>query len=275
MGFQHDCFSGGQQGGVKWTFNAAKGRWEWWAKEAAGDEEWVLHHALPARCWKDNFAVNPEFHMGLQTEIAWAVNGRANGANDPGASCFAAANEVGGGLNMSPLAGGQAGDYTAIHWGGNYPTLLHHSPHVHCAVGLQQVTDVAVLTGLVDNTRATEQEFFGLPDNGVFLYYDTNVDNSVHYVIQSGGISVTNVTGPSPSPATPIAGNYQVSDDGESVRFIFSGSVVVDWVDVSGAAYAALRAAQLQPYMAIVSRAALQLRELHVYDFRMVMDRGM
>jgi len=183
-------------------------------------------------------------------------------------------NEIGGGLSLDVIVGGIAGDYTAIHWGGNYPTMLRKSPHSHCTAALQQVTNVAILTGLVDDTRPDGQDAFALPDNGLLLYYDTDVDNFVHYVIRSGGVSVTNVTGPSPPPGLHAGGNYQVSDDGESVRFIFLDSVVVDWVDVSGAAYAALRAAQLQPYIAVVSRAAAQLREFHVHDFRLLMDRG-
>lgn len=270
-------YSGRAQGSIKRTYNPAKDRWEWWARADAGDREWIFHNAFPARVWRDRFMVSPAFvavALGLATEIPWSVNGRRNGANDPNAACFTPANEKGGGLVLNVVAGGQVGDYTAIHWGGNYPTILSTSPHWHIRYAWEQITLVASLHGLVDSSRSDAQAAFALPDNGIFVYYDTDVDNLVHYVIRSGGVSVTDVSCATPVAAAHRSVHMQTSDDGESVRLLEGGSAVMDWVDMSGAAYAGLRAAQLQPYIAVVNRAAAQLRQFHAHDSRLLMDRG-
>jgi hypothetical protein len=77
-----------------------------------------------------------------------------------------------------------------------------------------------------------------------------------------------------PAAGTHCGAHVQTQDDGEHIRFIFCDYVMGSWVDISSAAYAALRAAQLQPYFAVVNRAAGQLRQMHVHDFRLLMDRG-
>jgi len=258
-------------------WNSAKERTEHWIRCAGGNREWILSEVYPGREWRDRFMASTIFAaavLGLSSEMPWTVNGRRNGAVAPNDNCFTAANEIGGGLVINCLAGGQDNDYTAVHWGDNYPTILRTSPHWHSTQAIEQVTTMAVLAGLVDNTRATGTNAFALPDNGVFFYFDTDVDAFGHLVIRSGAVSVTDT-----AMITPVAGehrgvNIQTANDGNYVRFIAQGTVVVDWVDISGAAYADLRAAQLQPYYAVVNRDADILRQFHLHDFRLIMDRG-
>jgi len=265
-------------------WNSAKERTEHWHRCAGGNRVWVLSEVYPGREWRDRFMVAPGFLaaiLGYESELPWAVNGvidNTGATADPAAGNFVAANAIGGGLDM--IAGdtvgatGDSGDYTAIGWGNNYPTMLRTSPHFHNTFSPILLTTCFFFGGLVDNTRPAARAAFALPDNGVFVYYDTAVDNLVHLIIRSGGVSVTNITMAPPAPAAHRGLYIQTSDNGELIRFIFHGSIAVDWVDVSGAAYAGLRAAQLQPYIAVGIRANNIQRHLHLHDFRLIMDRG-
>lgn len=270
------CFSSDNE--LRW--NPRKARTEHWTRSPNGTHEWLLDEVYPGREYRGRFVAYAIFVpaiLGLHTELGWAVNGRHGGAVDPDATCFTAANELGGGLSLNvTAAGGQDNDYTAIHWGGNYPILLRASPHWSSIHALQQITTCGFLIGLVDNTRAAGTAAFALPDNGIFMYYDTDVDNIVRHVIRSNGVSVTNIA----SPIVPVVGthrlaNIQTNDNGTAIKFIVDGSVRVNWVDISGAAYAALRAAQLQPYYCVIGRDPNILRQLHVHDFQLLMDDGL
>lgn len=213
--------------------------------------------------------------LGLESELPWSVNGRRNGANAPNDTAFTAANEIGGGLSLNVIAGGQDNDYTAIHWGDNYPAMLRMSPHYHCTLAPMQVTEVAFIAGLVDDSRPTGTNAFALPDNAIIFHFDTDVHTEPHYIIRSNGVNVTDVAAAAtPAPGTHVGVHIQTNDAGDQIKFIFGGSIVVDWVDVSGAAYATLRAAQVQPIFTVVNRVADQLRQFHLHDFRLIMDRG-
>lgn len=258
-------------------YNTNKSRTEFWHRCDDGDNEWILSEVYPGREWRDRFMVAPGFLaaiLGLQTEIPWAVNGRRNGANAPDTNCFTAANEIGGGLSLNVIAGGQDNDYTAIHWGDNYPIMLRKSPHYHCALSPEQITSVAFMAGLTDNSRPTGTNAFALPDNAIIFHFDTDVDTVPYYIIRSNGVSVTHVAATTPTAGAHVGVHIQTNDNGDQIRFIFGGSIVVPWVDVSGAAYTDLRAAQLQPIFTAVNRDANQLRQLHLHDLRLIEDRG-
>jgi len=260
---------------VLWS--ATKERKEVWHRCTGGTREWILSEVYPGREWRDRFMAATIFVpalLGLTSEMPWSINGRRNGGNDPDANAFTVANEIGGGLSLNVIAGGQDNDYTAMHWGGNYPIMLRKSPHYHCTLSPEQVTQVAFMAGLVDNTRPTGTNAFALPDNAIIFHIDTDVGAVPRYIIRSNGVNVTYVAGGAPTAGAHVGVHIQTSEDGEHIRFIFGGSVVVDWVDISGAAYADLRAAQLQPIFTAVNRAAAQLRQLHLHDFRLIEDRG-
>ena len=265
-------------------FNTVKNRKEKWVRCANGNREWALREVCPGRYFEDRFMSAQGFLaaiLGYQSEIPWAVNGVIDGGGataDPAAGNFVAANEIGGGVSMiggdTVGATGDTGDYTAIGWGANYPAMLRVSPHFHCTFAPILLTTAFHFAGLVDNTRPAARAAFALPDNGIFAYHDTGVDNLVHLIIRSGAVSVTDFTMAAPAGGTHAGMHIQTSDDGNFVRFIFQGTAVVPWVDVTGAAYAGLVAAQLQPYMAVGIRANNIQRELHLHDFRLIIDRG-
>jgi len=264
-------------GNVSEVYNETKERWERWERSCQGDLEWMLENVAPGRRWQDTFVPAPGFVaavLGLNAELSWAVNGRRNGANDPDVNCFTAANEMGGGLSVNVIAGGLDNDYSAIHWGANYPTKLSKSPHWFLCASLRQNTQMAYLLGLTDDSRSDANAAFALPDNGIFYYFDTDVDNLRHMIVRSNGVTVTEMTAVTPGIDEFATGTIETSDDGLSMRFVFKGSIVLPWTDISGAAYANLRAAQLQPYLALVNRAPNQLREFAVCDFRLIMDAG-
>ena len=264
---------------LKTLWNPTKTRKENWHRCAEGTYEWVLDEVYPGREWRDRF-VSPTIFaagvLGLQSEMPWAVNGRRGGAVAPNDNCFTEANEIGGGMVLTVLAAGADNDYTAMHWGDNYPTMLRKSPHYHLTFSPQQVTEMGFLIGLVDDSRSAGTADFALPDNGVFIYLDTDVNAFAHCVIRSNGVSVTDISCIAPTAGEHRSLYIQIADDGENIKFICQGSILLDWVDVSGAAYAVLRAAQLQPYMSVINRAApaTPIREFHVHDFRLIMDRG-
>jgi len=257
-------------------YNSVKARIETWVKCTSSDE-FILFNAAPARMWQERFmaaSILVPAALGLNLELPWAVNGRRNGANDPNENCFTAANEIGGGLSLNVLVGGQDNDYTAIHWDDNYPVVVTKSPHAKITVSPEQVTTFANYMGLFDNTRSAGQAAFALPDNGIFVAADTDVDNDAHFIIRSGGVEVHNTTLLTPIAGTHYTGYIYVSDDTNAISVVLQGIKVIDELDISGVAYTDLRNAQLQPYLAVVSRAPNTARSMHVHDFRIIMDRG-
>lgn len=257
-----------------------KRRIEHWFRSPNGTHEWLMDEVHPGRMYHEHFVASAFLApavLGLNMELSWAVNGRHGGAFDPVDACFTSVNQLGGGLSLNvTAAGGQDDDYTALHWGDSYPILLRASPHWSSIYALEQVTNAAFLIGMVDNTRPAGNADFALPTNGIFMYFDTDIDGIVRDVIRSNGVSVTNI----PSILVPVAGRHryvtiQTSENGTAIRFLLDGSVAVNWVDISGAAYADLRAAQLQPYYAVVDRTGGLLRQLHIHDFLLLMDDGL
>jgi len=257
----------------KKNYNSTKCRVEEYVRSQEGNNEYLLEKVFPGRLFNDNFPSSIYAAGVLVGQQCWNINGRRNGANLPNASCFASANEAGGGLNMQAIAGGQDNDYTAIHFGDNYITLLSQSPHLYLIGEPVEITNVAHLGGLVDNTRPSDTNAFALPDNCILIMDDTDVDGNLHFIVRSNGVNQTDEN-LGALAAQHFEGYIVVSDDGEGVKCILGGTEVVGEVDISGAAYADLRAARLQPYFAVVNRAAAQLRQFHLHDFRMIMDAG-
>ncbi|MBA7675713.1 hypothetical protein ES703_83950 [subsurface metagenome] len=217
-------------------YNPTKDRAEWWARCAEGNQAWVLKHVRMGRTWEDSFMSAPGFLaaiLGYQSQIPWAVSGVIDGAGataDPAAGNFIAANEIGGGLNM--IAGdtvgatGDTGDFTALQWGDNYPTMLRTSPHVKTTFSPILLTTCFFFGGLTDNTRPAARAAFALPNNGVFAYYDTTVDGDAHLIIRSGAVSVTDVALGAPGPGEHRGVHIQTADDGLSIQMIVQGNVV-------------------------------------------------
>jgi len=262
---------------VKRIYNTTKGRVEWWHLCQGITGQWVLWDALPARVFRERFITAVDFVpsiLGLNMEQSWVVNGRKNGAVAPDDTCFDPANEIGGGLIIGVPAGGQDNDYTAVHWGGNYPIINSISPHFHSICSIQQTTSIAHMCGLVDSSKSTGTNAFAYPDNCIWLAIDTDVDNSAHFIIRSGGVERYNASIGVPVATQRYGMCFNISDDGNSVTCHFDGETIASGLDISGAEYADLRAAQLQPYFVVVSRAPNTARQAYLHDFRLIIDAG-
>jgi len=269
---RHTDYLAKDYGNVKEVYNAQKGRIETWVKCPVGDNEWALYDAQPARVWQDKFITGAEFFtavLGLQAQIPWAINGRRNGPGDPDATCFAAVHQIGGGVELIANTGGANDDYTAIHFGSSYPIAASHSPHVKTTTEFRDTTDCAYLTGLVDDTRSTGTNAFALPDNGIYLYLDTDLGNDhMHFIVRNGGTDEHDTDLGSP-PAGHSSGIIRVNDAGDEVELVFNGTIVATNAGI-------LPSEQMQPYSMVLTRdSATPNKNLHVHDFRLIMDRGM
>lgn len=257
---------------VKLVYNETKDRLEWWHRCASGDREWILNDVYPGRVWEDSFINATGFLatiLGFASELTWGVNGRRGGAVAPNVSNFVAANEIGGGIDMLALTGGNNDDYTAIHWGGNYPTTVSRSPHLKTMIDFEDTTDVAYVVGLVDDTRSTGTNAFALPDNGIYCMIDTATygDNHVHSIVRDGGADLHDTDLGSP-PVPHSTGIIRINDAGDELTVILNGTIVDTY---SGT----LPTEQLQPYFMDLTRdSGTPNKNYHLHDFRLIMDRG-
>jgi len=264
---------------IEERINTAKGgRRELWCYAPCGGDQWMLWKAQPATRWKDRFMSQAVFvGVGanvaisfLNSEMPWVVNGRRNGANDPNSTSFVPANEPGGGIDIIVPAGGQVGDYIAMHFGGDYSVLTSLSPHWHMDVKLLNDTDVGYLIGLVGATnKPVENDVWAIPDDGYWFRLDTDAvdgygDNSLRAVVRSNGVDrlVTNLGTPSFVDKTHLS--IVVNDAGDEVSFLKDGFVVATHD-------ADLPTAQLQPYQAVVGRA-VGIKEMKIFHFRHIQD---
>lgn len=253
---------------LKWTYNKTYHRVELYYREDE-DHEWILDKIHPGRSWKDSFIYPAGFisaMLGYSSELTWGVNGRRGGAVDPNASNFTSAGKIGGGLIMKALTGGNNDDYTAIHWGSSYVTTINECPHMKIKAEFKDSADVAYLSGLVDNTRSTANNAFALPDNGIYVYYDTDVDTDMHFVVRSGGVDQYNVNLGS-IPASTTSGVIRMkSCCCDTVELIFDGVKVTEY---SGT----LPTVQMMPYAAVVIRDSTKPdKELSLEDFELIIN---
>lgn len=259
-----------EEGEVEAIYNATKNRKEIWVPCSGGVS--VLYNAIPSRIWADKFGLGPNLvpgALGLQTELPWSINGRMNGAVLPDSTVFLPANLAGGGLNIIVKAGGQIGDYTAIHWGGNYPMTASISPHISITADFQDNVNVGYIAGIMCATnKPTGTNAYGLADNGIFLIVDTNIfgDDHLRCIVRVGGVN-TDITDVGAAPPGLSCGHIVIDDAGTSVQFILNGVVVRTYTG-------ALPACQLQPYAAIVAYAVLGAEvTMTLNDFKLIMDQ--
>ena len=237
-----------------------------------GDDVWILVDAIEAFVLSDSFiapAVLIPGLLGLNSQIPWAVNGRANGAVAPAEANFVAANDIGGGLILRVLAGGQDNDYTAIHFGNNYPLALSEFPQVCMTVDFEAVADVGYFTGMADDSRATGTNVFVLPDNCVAFYMDTDTgDNHIHCIIRSGGAYLLNED-LGPAPPGNSYGCIRRNPVDNKIEFILRGVIVAEYDDLD------FPTDQLQPYAAVIGRAAglAANADLHIHGMKLIMNK--
>lgn len=257
----------GQQLLTGYQWNSTLMRWELWCTLGMGPAE-VLCDAKPARIIREPFIGGPQFVpaiLGLLLGMAWTVNGRKGGAVDPDGTCFPVLNAVGGGIMARVVAaGGADGDYSAIHWGDNYPLIPTSSASMQIQARFSSTAGCAHLAGMVDATRPAGTAAFAVPNNGIYVYYDTAIDGNMHWIVRVGGVNVHDVNLGPPTGADSH-GTIYFNDAGTEVNLVLNG-VLLNWAG-------ALPAVQMQPYAAVVARGVPGAdKDLHLKRFLLITE---
>jgi len=251
-------------------WNPVKQRKEILIQAQGGNREWVLHYVRPGRVWEESFIGPAAFVpaiLGVALDRSWASNGQPA----PVAGNFPVLNEIGGGLDLTCLGVG-ANDWVALHTGGNYPLTVAKSPHFHMRGEIPDNTGIFVLIGLVgavglNVTSPAAAGAWTLPDDGIWVQYDTNVDNNLRFITSSGGVQTVTVV-MAAAPAGHAGVNFAVSDDGTQVYVMLNGTILATHTTN-------LPTVQLKPYMMAMSRAGgAVIKNVHLHDFRLIFDRG-
>jgi len=257
------------------TYNETKDRMEIWEKSYNHTGEWVLVDAVPSVTMRELF-VGPTILaptiLGLNLNLAWAVNGRRGGAVAVDQTNFTAANVVGGGLVLGVNAGGADDDYTAMHFQGNYPLTVATSFRIKAIVELVDDVQVGYLIGVCcAANKPTGTNAFTIPDNFLGFRLDTDAvdgfgDNHLRTIVRSVGVD-QHVTDLGAAPAGHNEGHITINDAGDTVTFILNGVAVASH-------NTGLPVCQLQPYAAIIGRGAAlgDRKELHMHDMELIMD---
>lgn len=248
---------------IKSEYNSTKIRQEFWVR-GTFTEEWRLEHATPAREWKESFMGPAQFApalIGLLLDKAWATNGDPA----PAAGNYVAANELGGGLTLRDI-GANDNDWIAIHTGANYPVDITLSPHVLITGELVTLTEVRVLGGLVgaSNLETGNGAAFTMPDDGIFMFYDTDVDANARFVTRANGVETATVLGAMDTAHHERC--VRVNDAGTAAYLIVDGVLVTTHTTN-------LPTVQLKPYYMIGNRvAAGAQRDVHLHDYHLIYD---
>lgn len=256
-----------QADNIKILYNLAKSRQEKWIRCLKGDKEWILIDADPARHVEENFIGSPVFvptFLGVTMQNGWDTNGNPA----PAVGNFVAANEIGGGLALRSL-GAADNDWVAMHQGGNYPIMVTQSPHLHITGDIVHTAESYMLAGMVgaDNLETGDDSAWTKPDDGIWIEYDTDVDNNMRFVTRSGGVETSTSLGAPPSGHSGV--NMVVNDAGDEAKLIFRGTVAATHTTH-------LPTAQLKLLAMVGTRVDLGgvAKDLHLHDLRFIMDRG-
>ena len=205
------------------VYNDRKDRyevWVWLYGDAREFDSWMLETAFPIRQFKESFMgaiLNFVPVSGIVSDKTWMVNGNPA----PAAGNFVQANYWIGGFRLRCL-GAADNDWVAIHMGGNYPVTLRRSPHLRAVVGYNTVVQMFSLIGLVssDNLETGNGSPWTVPDAGIWVEFDSSVDNKCRFVTSKNGVQTVTSFEP---PICPAEWYIQVNGDGTSVRFLVDG----------------------------------------------------
>jgi len=253
---------------IKKLYNPLKKRTETWQR-AKLTQEFVLWEALPSRFISEDFIGPTQFVpaiLGLTLENAWSTNGNPA----PVAGNFTSLNEIGGGLGLNCL-GVTVDDFIAMHTGGNYPVTIGKSPHTKLTIHCEDITERFALFGLVGSSglQTADDAAWTQPDDGIWIEYDTNVDNQLHFVTSVAGVRTQTPLGA--PPGVHVSFRTVVNDNHNEVLCLKRGIIVarhntnLPAVDT-----------QLKPLFMTGTRVAAGgvAKQLHLHDFRLIFDRG-
>lgn len=246
---------------IRYSWNDTLQRAEQWKRHPLGDREWYMHHADPADERVESFMGAPQFVpalLGVMTDLSWATNGDPA----PVAANFVALNARGGGMIVRCLGAG-VDDWVAMHSGGNYPhvlseCLIHNHMHMRMPVN----TSIHALVGIVgaSGLETGNNAAWTTPDDGVYMEYDTDVDNIARFVTRGNGVSTSTELGA--QATTEFTFDLQVNAAGTEVKLVLNGTVVATHT-------INLPTEQLKWIWMIQSRAAAQ-RDGYVEHYRSI-----
>jgi len=199
--------------------------------------------------------------LGLLLDRSWATNGDPA----PVAGNFVEANEIGGGMVLRCL-GAAGGDWVAMHTGGNYPLTVAYSPHLKITADIVDTANVFILGGLVgaSNLETGNNLAWTVPDDGIWVEYDTNVDGNMRFVTSIAGVQTATPLGVPPVAHSSLV--FVVNDASDEAKMILNGTVVATHTTN-------LPTAQLKP-LAMCGSRAVAAKDLHLHDLRLIFDRG-
>lgn len=251
-------------------WNPVKERLEFWHKHSpiGSVPHWELFQAWPAVRWSETFLVNLRlFEDYLKCDLSWDIN--ANPA--PNNSNYAVANELGGGVViLTDGVSAGADDWAAVHWGGNFPTDVDHSPHLGITVALPTASSLRRMMGLVGATNKPGDgvafpELLTFPYDGIYVNCDTTVSPCTCLDVVAGGVLRDRHT----ITTVPTTAHHHmhliVNDAGTRVAMLRDGAAECT-LDCS-----ALSGIQLQPYVMMMTKISA-VRSIHLHDFTLLMD---
>lgn len=258
---------------IKVVYNWRKRRRETWQRKAIS-HEWVLWDVTPGRNWKESFVGPVQFVpaiLGLFLDRAWDTSGNPAPAAGNFVALGAYGGEVGGGMVLRCL-GVADNDWISFHMGNNYPVTIGKSPHIKLTADLIDTDELYFLAGLVgiSNLETANGNPWTIPDDGIWVEYDTDVDNQLHFVTSNGGTRTQTPLGTPPIEHTSMI--LSVKDDCDEVEAIMNNYKVASHTtnlpDVD---------TQLKALMMLGTRvdAGGVQKDIHVHDLRLIFDRGL
>lgn len=219
--YWYNGLDGATKSRYKEVYNWRKRRKETWIKSDYLDREWYLWHARPALEWDETFIGSYQAFaglVGLSLDKTWVLNGNPA----PTAGNYLEANRIGGGMRIRCI-GATLNDWIAIHQGGSYPFAVSRSPWLHITAELPDTGLVRILGGLsgASNLVKASTVPWTVPDDGIWVEYDTNQDNRMRFVTRSNGVSTYTDIGAPTSVQTHYA--IYVNEDGNEARLIVRG----------------------------------------------------
>ena len=206
---------------MKFHYNPNSLMVEMWGRYSADrDDSWLLIDAFPrflsfVEGFRSGIVFGTDFGAGraFAAENAWHLNGNRAG----GAPTVASFGMGSGELVMRTTA--VAADWVAIHTGPNYSWRVR-SDRPRTIFALQEIsdpTDLHFLMGLVGFTGleiGSGAVAWTTPDEGIWVEYDSAVDNQVRFVTRNAGVSTSTPIG---EVTDDWLAHFQVSDAGDQI----------------------------------------------------------
>lgn len=252
-----------EQDNARRLWNTVKRRHETWVRSSPA-HAWLLVKGDPIDLTEDNF-IAPVITSwvalyGIASQMQWQVTGRPN----PSGANFAQINELGGGLEIKTRS--QNNRWDAVHFGGVYPFCTCESPHIYIRASFPDITNIHTHIGMAGATnKPASNSAHTQPDDGIWVEFDTNVDNNFRSVTRAGGVQTSKVL----APADTDHHNFciRVNDAGNVADFLVDGVPTRS----HGVAENLPTDIQLQSYYEVMARENA-VKSLHLHHYIQLFD---